>query len=476
MSKLRPSSLTLRVMLFVALAIGLSLVLIARLVLGAVEHHFLAQDLDELRVVAGSIESTLETAAPEPSAQATALAGAVSGHHGIFYRVLGPNDELLFASQGFDMPSLPADLVATTGIDGHGLRVWEFDGKPYRGAWTSMVIDGGQYRAAIAMDMDFHRHFLDNFRRSLWLIMLGAGALTLLAAWFGVHQGLRPLRGLSQAMSKIQSDRLELRLEPEKVPLELKELVLSFNHMLERLQQGFSRLTHFSADIAHELRTPLSNIITQTQVGLGRARSAQEYRELLYSNLEEQERLAKMINGMLWLAKSDNGLIRPRIAPLDLVQEVLALFEFFEALAQERQLELVLLDAVGRTYAPGAAGPDLQADRELLRRALSNLLSNAIRHAEPGSRVGVRLSVSADARVDISVENAGADIEAHHLPHLFERFYRADPSRQRHTEGAGLGLAIVQSIIKAHGGEISVSSQGGSTRFSLSLPGVTPAP
>jgi two-component system heavy metal sensor histidine kinase CusS len=250
-----------------------------------------------------------------------------------------------------------------------------------------------------------------------------------------------------------------VRLDPNDVPVELRELVESFNRMIGRLEEGFERLSHFSSDIAHELRTPLTNLITQTQVGLSKPRDAQVYRELLYSGLEEQERLAKMVADMLWLAKSDNDLVKPALSTLDLAWEVRELFDYFEALATENNIELVLEGKV----------PTIRGDRALIRRALSNLLSNAIRHTPSGETVQVRL-VDEDSHVSVAVINPGDTIPAKHLARLFERFYRVDPSRQRHSEGAGLGLAIAKSIIESHGGHIEARSHGGITIFTCTLP------
>ena len=290
--------------------------------------------------------------------------------------------------------------------------------------------------------------------------MLLAGMVTLLAAWYGVHQGHAPLRGLSEAMREIQADRLHVRLDSEAVPGELQNLVSSFNFMLGRLEDSFARLSHFSADIAHELRTPLTNIITQTQVVLGKSRSLVEYRELHYSNLEELERLAKMVNDMLWLAQSEHGLLKPVWESLDMAQEVRKLFDFFEALAEEKHIRLTL---------EGNA-PMIKGDRAMLRRAVSNLLSNAMRHSPEEESVRVRLGVSDEGQVVLSVQNAGPEIPAEHLPRIFDRFYRVDPSRQRQSEGAGLGLAIVKSIVEAHDGSIDVSSDCGMTTFSICFP------
>ncbi|MEX0827932.1 MAG: heavy metal sensor histidine kinase, partial [Haliea sp.] len=333
----QPLSLTTRVMVFVGLAIGLSLFLIGNLVLNAVERHFAEQDAGELAVMTGAVVKALHNGGDDPGRLQEALSNAISGHHGVYFQVRDRRGEAVYSTPGGDLSQAAKTLTPVTEIYAGNLQTWRTASMIFRGVLTQNEVMGRSYSIITAIDLGFHLQFLDSFRRSLWLIMSLAGAITLLAAWYGVRQAHAPLRGLSDWMGDIQADRLHVRLDPSMVPPELRDVVISFNHMIGRLEDSFTRLSHFSADIAHELRTPLTNLITQTQVGLGKARSAEEYRELLYSNLEEQERLAKMVNDMLWLAKSDHGLLKPAQESLDLGHEVNELFDFFEALAEERQ-------------------------------------------------------------------------------------------------------------------------------------------
>jgi two-component system, OmpR family, heavy metal sensor histidine kinase CusS len=459
LARRRPLSLNSRVMLFVAVAISLSLLTIGYLLQTAVERHFAEQDAEELLVITRAVEEALEKAASEGQRPDTTLAQAVSGHHGVYFQVRNENNELVFS---------PDELLSLQKINNHtpvetistvNLYNWKVNGKIYRGTVTKAEIENHQYRIIAAIDMEFHLHFLESFNRTLWLIMFLAGAVTLLAAWVGIHQGLAPLRVLSEAIRGIQADRLDVRLDTDSVPAELVTLEGSFNHMIGRLEESFDKLSHFSADIAHELRTPLTNLITQTQVGLGKSRSLEEYRELLYSNLEEQERLTKMVNDMLWLAQTENGLLKPDWERLELIKEVKATFEFFEALSDEKN---IILHVEGTPAI-------VSGDRAMLRRVLSNLLSNALRFTSTGEQITVNVWEADDAAF-LSVENPGPEISPEHLPRLFDRFYRVDPSRQRQTEGAGLGLAIVKSIVEAHEGSINVSSECGRTKFILIFP------
>lgn len=459
-----PLSLTARVLLFVALALGSSLVTSAALLLSAVEGHFREQDLDELTVALGAIADSMVEADGESGDFSLVLSGAISGHHGVYFRVEGSAGRLVYRSGGPDLSRVSryfsaVDSARRQALDAVVLDVREADGLPVVGIAGTTTVETKRYRIFVAMDVTSHQAFLAVFRRSLALIMLGAGGLALLAAWFGIRQGHLPLRRLSQRVREIRAIRLHLRLDPRTLPIELRELATSFNHMIGGLERGFEQLSHFSSDIAHELRTPLTSLITQTQVTLSKPRSAAEYRELLYSSLEELERLSKMVSDMLWLAKSDNALIVAEQTALEPAQEVRALFEFFEALAADRGVNLRL-----EGTAPVFAG-----DRGLIRRALSNLLSNAIRHTPAGETVTVRLSSDLVA-VGIAVSNPGESIPEIHLPKLFDRFYRVDPARQRDGDNVGLGLAIVKSIVEAHGGTVSARSFAGVTEFHLTVP------
>jgi two-component system heavy metal sensor histidine kinase CusS len=268
---------------------------------------------------------------------------------------------------------------------------------------------------------------------------------------------------MRERATAVTAHKLDQRLTVEAVPPELAELAMSLNEMLGRLEDAFRRLSDFSSDIAHELRTPVSNLMTETQVALSRERDAASYRATLESNAEEYERLARMISDMLLLAKAEYGQMSDWIAQhgekIQLEREVNNLFEFYEALAEEKGVRLKL---VGECEVWG--------DRLMLRRAISNLLSNALRYTPALETIKVTLS-EFDGLCQLVVENPGPTVPEAHLTRLFERFYRADPSRQQVTgEGTGLGLAITQAIVRAHQGQVAASSQAGKTMFTVELP------
>ncbi|RON57395.1 heavy metal sensor histidine kinase [Pseudomonas frederiksbergensis] len=341
-----------------------------------------------------------------------------------------------------------------------GLTTLSSDGTDYR------VLNAPLYpgkpdspQLTLLLDITHHQHFLQRMQHLIWLTVgLSALATALLGAW-AARSGLRPLRRMSAVASGVSANSLNARLPEENMPPELAEMAHNFNAMLGRLDDSFQRLSAFSADIAHELRTPLSNLLTHTQVTLTRPRPLEDYREALHSNLEELQWMAQLVNDMLYLAKADHGLLTPKREPLELAEEADVLLEFFAPLAEDARVTLSR-DGMAR----------MEGDRSMLRRALSNLLDNALRFTPVGGEVRVRI-VDQPKGLSLTVENSGDGIAEVLLPRLFDRFYRADPARQEgSSEHAGLGLAITQSIIRAHGGQIRCESENGGTRFVIELP------
>lgn len=463
MSQTRSRSLTLHLTLWFALASVFVLFLLGLLIGRSVEQHFEEQDMDvlygKMHLARHVLEKALATSGG--ATLAAQLDDALTGHHGLIIAVVDPKGQRLDAHGEL---VLPAGLLAPGGASGNGRPVkWVADdGLPWRGISATLSAGGkaeNLYTVVVATEISHHEHFMSSFRQTLWVFMLLATIAMGLLGWFVVRRGLAPLQTIKRQAAAITANRLHTRLPVEAIPRELGDLAGTLNEMLSRLEESFQRLSDFSSDLAHELRTPLSNLLTQTQVTLGRARSADEYRDILASNAEEFERLSRTIADMLFLAKAENKQLVPHPELLELASEVGELLEFYGVLAEEKDIRLTL---VGEGSVFG--------DRLMLRRAISNLLSNALRHTPSGGTVTVRIEDAGDAMVRLAVENSGPCIPAEHLPRLFDRFYRADSARQRTTEGSGLGLAITRSILTAHGGDITVSSADGMTRFCLVLP------
>jgi two-component system heavy metal sensor histidine kinase CusS len=428
----------------------------------AANNRFLEHDLEELQGKMALIHEVLGkiTSVDAMAALPMHLHDTMSGHPGIAITVATGDGRVLFT---VGQNVVVNHLLQGTEIDKPQPVIWSLDNDSYRivANRVALGIPASQpANVAIALDISRDQEFMMEFSEFLWFGMILAALAMGWLAWVAVRKGLSPLNEVSAMMANISAQRLDMPIPASGVPQELKELVSSFNTMLARLDDSFRRLSEFSSDIAHELRTPIQNLMVQTEVTLTGELDATEYRTNLQSNLEEFGRLSRMISDMLFLAKADNRLLVLRRESIDLHSEVVRLFDFYEALASERSVSLT---------QRGAA--TVHADRLMIQRALSNLLSNAIRFTPEGMAVEVTLGETADHQAMIAVANQGTAIPAEHLPRIFDRLYRVDASRQDgHNENVGLGLAITRSIVEMHKGTISVESGKEWTCFTINLP------
>lgn len=363
--------------------------------------------------------------------------------------------QVLFATERH--PELPPalDLAAP-----HSMQSWQTGGQLYQGLSAHLSLPAWQepVRLLLSLDVTTHAHFFETLQRWFWLGLLLSAVASAALGWVAVYNGLKPLRQVTALATSVSARSLKERIPLEPVPRELQQLMSAFNAMMARLDESFQRLSNFSADIAHELRTPVSNLLTQTEVTLSRPRDLSSYQDNLYSHLEELQRMSQMIDDMLFLAKADNGLIIPARTPIELRDEVQQLFDYYAALAEERGVELQL-SGQGQTHG----------DRLMLRRALSNLISNALRYTASGQDIQVLISQTPE-HVQLLISNPSAPIAAQHLSRLFDRFYRLDPARREgSTHNVGLGLAITHSIIKAHGGQLHCYFEQGRICFHIRL-------
>ena len=317
---------------------------------------------------------------------------------------------------------------------------------------------GEAIQVALARTATDRQSLLESYRVDIWLAA-AVGALLVGALGYAVaSRGLRPVESLGRQTSRIEAHNLNARLDARGGPVELRELATSVNRMLDRLERAFVRLSQFSSDLAHDMRTPLANVISSSQITLSRARTTDEYEALIESNIEECERLQRMIENMLFLARTDNARQHLKTAELDAGSELRRLASYFQALADEAG---VRIDVHGE--AP------VVADATLFRRAVSNLASNALEHAQAASTIELAVSVQGSYAV-VEVTNRGVAIPPEQVERIFERFYRIDSSRHGAARNAGLGLAIVKSIIELHRGKVEVASRDGRTTFALYFP------
>ena len=314
----------------------------------------------------------------------------------------------------------------------------------------------------IAIDVSQEEALLARYRQRFWLILLGTLAIFPVVGYQIAHRGIRPVREMATTARHISSTNLHERIQPEGYPSELASLAATFNTMLDGLEESFERISRFSADIAHDLRTPVNNIRGEAEVALARARTVDEYREVLGSCLEEAVRLSDLIGDLLFLARAESPLAHLHRETIDVGELLAGIREYYEGPAADRGVFL----STAVPHEPIIA----QLDRTLLQRAVGNLVSNALAHTPRGKSVVLGASVE-PAAVRIEVSDAGAGIPAEALPRVFDRFFRVDESRSQASGGTGLGLAIVQSIMLLHGGNVEIASQvGQGTQVTLRVP------
>ena len=320
----------------------------------------------------------------------------------------------------------------------------------------------------VAVNVSQKEGLLRRFR--LWSSVTSTGMLVLfpLVGYHIARQGIRPVQEITTTARRITSSHLGERIVTEGYPYELASLAVTFNSMLDGLEDSFARISRFSADIAHDLRTPVNNIRGEAEVALARARTIDEYRDALESSLEEAVRLSDLISNLLFLASTESPLTHLRLTSVDVPELLERVREYYEASAADAGILL--------TSATGSEPVVVPLDRVLMQRAIGNLVANALAHTPAGGTVALRAYAEA-ANVMIEVTDTGVGIPPEALPRVFDRFFRVDPSRSQASGGTGLGLSIVQGIVQLHRGTVEIASQPGvGTRVTLSIPHQGSAP
>ena len=386
----------------------------------------------------------------------------------VFARLLDSDGHVLAETAGIPKelaPNVfPPPVKYDINEDPKGEDVLTLPGHPYRVAsvWVQMGKTRGDTRVLqTACDRKREARILQSYRMNLYIFLSIALIACAAIGYVVARNGTRPVYQIAKTADRVHSTTLHERIETRGLPSELTSLASTFNKMLDRLEDSFRRLSQFSADIAHELRTPVNNMRGEVEVALGKARTPDEYCDTLSSTLEECERLAVMIDKMLFIARSESPNARLDTEPLDVANELTAVSEFYEAAANEAGVQI---------------GVDLESgviaavNRVLFRGMIGNLVSNALSHTPAGGRVTIEAK-SQDSGVCVAVTDTGCGIPPEHLPHIFDRFYRVDDSRSSPRGGVGLGLAIVRSIVQMHNAKIDVSSTvGKGTRIVVVLP------
>ncbi|MCJ0975495.1 heavy metal sensor histidine kinase [Pseudomonas sp. PS1] len=384
-----------------------------------------------------------------------ALSDTVLGHDNLSITVIGDTEKSPIFSIG-RFANAPEQL-GLVNRDGEYLGWTTRNGVQMLTGRKQIQVPGlGPMTLLLSQDRSADQRLVAAFLRSalvtvpMLLILIG------LAGWLVANNGLRPLRKFRALATKVSTQDLSPRIRSDQLPLELQELAHSLNVMLHRLDDGVQQLSQFSDDVAHELKTPLNNLIGKAQVTLVRERSKEQYREVLESSVEELERMDRIVSDMLFLAQASQATPTLQLERLSLGSEARRVCDYFEVLAEEAG---VATTVTGDGMVLG--------NRLMVQRAISNLLSNALRHSTIGSTVELEILDGEAEVITMTVTNQGSTIETDHIPHLFDRFYRVGGMQPR---GAGLGLAIVRSVMALHNGNVTVASKEGRTTFELTFP------
>lgn len=395
------------------------------------------------------------------SAAAYQLAEVLGRHEGMHVAIeTGNKENTLVAFSEIGKESLHQLKTATWAVDAFlEWRSGKMGKQMLSIASTGNTKNGEQYVLVLTADRSADDELLNKFVITalsgapfvLLLVCLGAVAI--------VHIGLKPVNRFRDAAVAVTTKNISARINPAHLPSELLPLCGAFNGMLDRLDDGIRRLSQFSGDLAHEMRTPLGILLGRTQVALSQPRTHSDLLQVLEENVEELERLNRLVTNMLFLAHADSTSFVLSAKSVDLAALASDVCDYMDLLAEERGMRFCL-----------TGQGTVTVDASLIQRALTNLVSNAIRYGASGSIVNVDIK-SDESMVTLTVSNFGKQIPIEHQARIFDRFYRTEFSRARDAGGSGLGLSIVKAIMNLHNGRVEVASnEKGETHFSLIFP------
>jgi two-component system heavy metal sensor histidine kinase CusS len=454
----KPRSIAFQLILLFTLAAALLLASGLGIFYSIVLRHSFAEDNAVLADKMAAASTDLRENGSEAFAEE--LADIRAGEHTPYWtRIIDSDGRTIAETPGMDR-LIPTEVFPAAGEPVLALRTR----KDYHSAAKlfSLVAfrensSGHAYTLQVAQDRTSDAQVEKNFAL-LFIVVLAGGVLaSALIAIIVTRRGLQPLRLLTQSLGRIGPDHLKEHIGSGDWPRELQPLTIAFDEMLKRLDDSFTRLSQFSADLAHELRTPIANMLGEAQVALTRDRTAPEYRETIESSVAECERLSRIVDNLLFVARVDAA--REPIAGkrFDVRAAVEKIAAFYQTVADDHHVTITC-SGDGQIYA----------DPDLFERAVGNLLDNALRFTPENGSIHIALS-KGDTDFEIAVSDNGSGIAAEHLPRIFDRFYRAEPSRG--SDGAGLGLALVRSIVDLHGGSATVESEiGRGTTVKLRFP------
>jgi two-component system heavy metal sensor histidine kinase CusS len=427
------------------------------------DRQFLAAELQSIRILLREYPSDIQAWKAEIERETYAAASTFIKY---YVRISDERGRSIIETPGMAQivgNSQFPKAVRTSGTSVEYTKTISCDGKPL--LLTAAIVEG--YRVGdterivqIVLDMSHEAAIINDYRQKVTFVIIGGILISALLGFFITRAGLRPIREMTRKVQGITPEKLKERVGDRKWPAEISSLANTFDKMLDRLEESFTSLSSFSADLAHELRTPINNLRGETEVILSRTRTDEEYRQVLMSGLEEYERLSRTIENLLFLARSDSRKSGISLSPMNVRQEVAEVLEYYDAIREENDISVTI-----------AGNALVAADKTLFRRALANILSNAFQYTPCKGKITISIDSSSKIYHKIIITDTGIGIEHENLSRIFDRFYRTPKARSLYPQGTGLGFSIVKSIMELHGGTVMVKSEPGSgTSVTLGFP------
>jgi two-component system, OmpR family, heavy metal sensor histidine kinase CusS len=457
----KPRSIASQLILLFTLATALLLVCGLGVFYSLVIRHAFAEDKGVLADKISGLRADFHESGSNVFAEE--LNARRAGEHPAYWiRILDPQGRTYAETPGMDR-LLPPGIFPpgqTLGLAVRSPKAYRTGAKLFSLITLNEKSGGQAYTLQVAQDRSSDERVERNFAVLFVILLSGSVLSAVFIAIIVTRRGLRPLEQMTRSLGRVDPTHLKERIAPGDWPRELQPLAIAFDDMLKRLDDSFTRLSQFSADLAHELRTPIANMMGEAQVALTRERTAAEYRETIESAVGECERLSRIVDNLLFVARVDAArepIARKRFDARKAVEKIAA---FYQTISDDHHVT-ISCSGEGQIYA----------DPDLFERAVGNLLDNALRFTPENGSIQIALSEH-DGDFEVAVSDNGCGIASEHLPRVFDRFYRAESSRG--SDGAGLGLALVKSIVDLHGGSATIQSEiGRGTTVRLTFPAVS---
>lgn len=434
-------SITTRLTFFYAIATFILLMLIALFLYWSLVNTLYQNDKqflsDEVDIVHYLLEHHAQPTILEHEINITPFLLSNSFYH-YYIRVLNKKNQIVYETPGMEM--------LNQAVFSHKKNLWWYskNGDKYllmqSFTHTNWVIQA-------ALSVSYQHEVVEQYRQRAITILIVGEIFAIFIGFIIARKGLRRLYELTNMTKNITASSLHQRVDANAWPKELRKLARAFNEMLNRIEVAFSHLTQFSDDLAHELRTPINNLMGQTEIALSCPATIKEYQQTLEANLEDLQRLSQIIENLLYLARTENPQREIKKNILQVPEEISVVCDFYQAMADDKKIK-VTCEGKGIVLA----------NQVMFRRLISNLLSNALKHTPSGGEVKFFIK-EIGKNIEIRLCDNGAGIAAEHLPKIFNRFYRVDAARSQTLGSTGLGLAIVKSIVDLHHGTITIQSK-----------------